>query len=201
MIALSQTQIPQNFSVGLYNDKGYDVPADLTDAVGDIVFTGVASLLGATKNREFPVAFVFEQNNGDFVAAAIIQFMKNEDDKSKPGSWDYSWTWYKDDVPENARIQKINDPQYTPYFRGVSQGKYGMAFRDTAAVVEVTRFFLEQVKKWLEENASETEEVGVEQEGVFQATVAVENGEKVFSLVPEGEVKKLIKDDASIEVN
>ena len=76
-----------------------------------------------------------------------------------------------------------------------------MAFKDTAAVVEVTRFFLEQVKKWLEENASETEEVGVEQEGVFQATVSVENGEKAFSLVPEGEIKKLIKDDASIEVN
>ena len=57
-----------------------------------------------------------------------------------------------------------------------------------------------QIKKWLEANAVEGEEVGVELDGIFQASVAVENGEKVFSLVPDGEIKKLIKDDAAIEV-
>ena len=49
------------------------------------------------------------------------------------------------------------------------------------------------------ENASEKEEVGVELDGVFQARVAVEDGKKVFAIEPAGEIKVLIKDDASIE--
>ena len=48
-------------------------------------------------------------------------------------------------------------------------------------------------KKWLDNNAVDGEEVGVEMDGVFQASVAVENGEKVFSIVPDGEIKKIIK--------
>jgi hypothetical protein len=75
-----------------------------------------------------------------------------------------------------------------------------MAFKDVSAITEINRYLLVQIKKWLDENAKEGEEVGVEEPGIFQASVVVENGEKVFSLVPEGEIKKLIKDDSAIEV-
>ena len=60
-------------------------------------------------------------------------------------------------------------------------------------------YLLQQIYKWLDENAKEGEEVIVEQDGIFQARVAVENGEKVFAIEPAGEVKMLIKDDAAIE--
>jgi hypothetical protein len=53
--------------------------------------------------------------------------------------------------------------------------------------------------KWLDENAKMDEEVTIEQDGVFQARVGIEAGQKVFSLEPAGEIKMLIKDDASVE--
>ena len=64
----------------------------------------------------------------------------------------------------------------------------------------VPSYLLVQIKNWLDNNAVEGEEVGVYADGIFQASVVVENGEKIFSIVPDGEIKKLIKDDAAIEV-
>ena len=200
MIKLMESQIPQNYSTGLYSEKDYDVSPDFTNTLADILFTGVAMCLGDVKDRKFPSVFVFEENNSDFIAAAIVEYFENEDDPSKPGNWNYTWTWYKDDVPQNAKFYRTTQPELSSYFRGVSQGRYGMAFKDVAAITEVNRYLLIQIKKWLDENAKEGEEVGVEEPGIFQASVVVENGEKVFSLVPEGEIKKLIKDDSAIEV-
>jgi hypothetical protein len=200
MMKLMESQIPQNYSTGLYSEKDYDVSPDFTNTLADILFTGVAMCLGDVKDRKFPSVFVFEENNSDFIAAAIVEYFENEDDPSKPGNWNYTWTWYKDDVPANSKIYRTTQSELSSYFRGVSQGKYGMAFRDVAGITEVNRYFLIQVKKWLDENAKEGEEVGVEEPGIFQASVVIEDGEKVFSLVPEGEIKKLIKDDSAIEV-
>ena len=200
MVELMSTNIPQNFSMGLYNDKGYDLSADHTPIIADIMFTGVSECLGDVKKRETPTAFVFKKNNDEFIAAAIVQFIANDDDKSKAGQWSYTWTWDAADVPSNAVLIGPERPEMGIYFRGVSKNKYGAAFRDHSAIIEVTRYFLEVLKKWLDENASESEEIAVQLEGVFQAAVAVENGEKVMSIVPEGEIKKLIKDDSAIEV-
>ena len=60
-------------------------------------------------------------------------------------------------------------------------------------------FMFEQLKKWLDENAAENEIVTIELDGVFQARVSVEGGEKVFAFEADGEIKNLIKDDAAIE--
>jgi len=200
MIKLMESQIPQNYATGIYNEKGYELGAEHTEKVADILFTGVTNCLAETKKQDTPVAFVFEENNGDFIAAAVAQFIPNEDDATKAGSWSYTWTWYKDDVPTNAHLYRCSDISMSIYFRGTGMSKYGMMWKDVASINECTRYLLVQIKNWLDNNAVEGEEVGVYADGIFQASVVVENGEKIFSIVPDGEIKKLIKDDAAIEV-
>ena len=39
----------------------------------------------------------------------------------------------------------------------------------------------------------------MELEGYYIASSAIENDEKVYSLVPDGQMKRLIKDDSSLE--
>ena len=69
------------------------------------------------------------------------------------------------------------------------------------SIYETTKYVLKTIRKWLDENAVDKEERGVELDGVFEARVAVEEGgEKVMSIEPAGEIKKLIKDDSAIEV-
>ena len=57
---------------------------------------------------------------------------------------------------------------------------------------------LEEIKKYLDENAKEGETVGVKLDGIFQARVAIENGIKVFALEADGLIKVLVKDDEAI---
>ena len=52
---------------------------------------------------------------------------------------------------------------------------------------------------YLSANASPDEEFIISHEGFFTASAVVENGEIVKSLLPDGPMKTLIKDDATVE--
>lgn len=201
MNKITETAIPQNFSSGIYNDMSYDLSSSFVPAVADIIFTSIAQALGDMKKKDTPVAFIVKKANDDFIAGAVIRYIPNEDDNTKPGSWNYSWTWYKDDIPSNALLKDLSNPEIYTFYRLVGQGKYSAAFRSQVAIIDLTRYFLETLSKWLDDNASETEEVGVEMEGVFEASVSVEDGVIVKSLVPKGEIKELIKDDSKLEID
>lgn len=195
---LTETTLPQNYSKGLFEEKNYDLAPEHMDKITYTVFTATSNLLNGVKSKEKAAAFLFERIDGTVVAAAVVKYFPNEDE-SKPGNWNLSWTFEESDIPEDALRISLKDPQTHSYFRAVAGEKWGIKFKDVACLVTLLTYSLEQIRKWLDENASETEEVKVEQEAVFQARVAVENGEKVFALEPAGEIKMLIKDDATIE--
>ena len=57
---------------------------------------------------------------------------------------------------------------------------------------------IDEITKFLDKNASETEEVEVTLRGLFTASVAVENGVKVMSIVPGEYIKQIIKNDSAL---
>lgn len=195
---LFETTLPQMYSKGLFEEKNYDLAPEHSDKILYTVFTATAELLNSAKSKDRPVAFVFETIDEKLVAAAIVQYFANED-ASKPGNWSLVWTFNREDIPEGALTINLKDTQTHSYFRSIAGEKWGIKFKDPACLVTLTTYALEIVKKWLDENASETNEVSVELDSIFQARVAVEDGQKVFALEPAGEIKMLIKDDASIE--
>lgn len=194
---INETTLPQNFSKGLYEEKLFDLADSHTDKIFDVLFTGTSELLKQNKSDKRPVAVTFEKVDGTIIAAAIARLIPNGDPE-KPDSWNLVWTFYDSDIPEDALRISIKDPQTHTYYKAIAGERYGIAFHNGSLITLMT-YPLEQLKKWLDENASETEEVGIEMPAVFQARVAFENGEKVFSIEPMGEIKQLIKDDHSIE--
>jgi len=196
---IKDTKIPQVYSTGLYSEKGYDVAAEHTVHVLDVLVTGVSECLNDIKDQKIPVVFLFEQNNGEFIAAAIVEFIPNED-TTKPGNWAYYWTFNKEDLPNNSRTVSANDNMTISYFRTVGITKYGMVLERADYGSDVFRYLLALIKQWLGENALETEEVTLKYEDVVQFRVAVENGEKFYSIEVGGEIKQLIKSDDKIEV-
>lgn len=198
MQKLSETSIPQNYSTGLYNEHAYDITPDIGNKMGPVIFEAVSTMLGESKTKAHPVAFEIKDFNRQFLCAAVIMYEENEDPK-QPGSWNYFWTWDESDIPENTTRTSCEDAGNASYFRGVSQGKYSFGFENIEAIFTMVTYFFKSIQKWLDENASDKETVGIEVDGVFQARVAVEDGEKVMSIEPDGEMKKLIKDDAALE--
>lgn len=198
---LKETSIAKNFYEYMYNEKDFDIAEESVPKLINILFIGTSNVLSAFKSTERPTAFVFKEpgDNGEFIAGAVVQFIPNED-PTNPGNWNYFWTWDKDDIEKDFRIYSMANAETVSFFRSVAQNNYSMGFRNFDAINEVTKGLLRTISKWLDDNAVEGEERGVELDDVFQARVKVENGEKIKSLEVGGELKKLIKDDAAIEV-
>ena len=198
--ALKDTKICQQVSTGLYTEIGFDVPADFVDKLLDVVVTATTEALNSLKSTSFPVVFKYQKPNKDFICAAMVQYFPNTDDETKPGNWNYSWTFNEADIPENASVHTPYDNELISFFRGTSISKYGFNAKESVYYGDVAVYILQTVKKWLDDNALESEENGASIDGIIQFRVSVENGEKIFAAEPDGEIKQLIKDDAKIEV-
>jgi hypothetical protein len=193
------TSFPENYSKGLYDSFNFDLNATHTGIIADVTFSSIASVLNSVKNPNKPSAFIVNKPDDAFVAAAITQYFPNEDDPKKPGNWSLTFTFSEEDIPEDAATYKLTDSQIHSHFRAIAGDKYHFQFATPESVIILPSYLFSQLYKWLDENAKEGEEVCINYEGVFEARVAIEGGEKVFAIVPDGEIKVLIKDDASIQ--
>jgi len=199
MKKLMETSLPENYSRGLTDERGFTVAAMHADKIATLLFTGVSTCLKDAKSQEFPVAFAFEELNGDIIVAAIVQYYENED-AAQPGNWSYVWTFDKTDIPEGAKVIKMADQITHPIFIAIAGKKFGMGFENNAYLVDLLTYFTKQLSKWLQDNAKEGEEVGIELDGIFQARAAVEDGEVVKSIEVIGETNAIVKSDKNIEV-
>lgn len=195
---INETTLPHDYSRGLYEEKSFDLAEEHTDKIADVLFTGVSEALNLLKSKDHPTSFEFYGTDDKFVAGAVCQYFENEDPE-KPGNWSLVWTFDESDIPDNAVRFSLKNEQTHSHFRGAAGEKFGIRFKYPEAIISTLTYLLQEIHKWLDQNAEEGKEVTIEQDGIFQARVAVENGEKVFAIEPAGEIKMLIKDDAAIE--
>lgn len=193
----NSTNLPQNISAGLYNDQSYDYDAIHVDKLFYTLFYSVSYILREIKSKDHPVAFVITDIKDNEIAAAIVEYFEGEEDN--PGNWSLVWTFNMDDIPANAEKKTLQNDLYHPHFKAVAGEKYGMAFIDRTAIIVLMTYIVEQLYKWLDENAKENEVVEITLDGVFTAKVEVVDGKKEFAIIPAGEVKTIIKDDLAIE--
>ena len=195
---IMDTQIPTIYSTGIYNEKLFDVLPEHLPKIVDMLITGTTEILSSIKKKEVPVAMIFAKQNEEFIAAAIVQYFDGEDGEA--GNWNYSWTFNKEDVPENAKTITPYDASILSFYRSVGHTKYGMVIEMPSYAGDLFTYFMSTIKNFLLENASDSDEWGVKVDGIVQFRVVVENKEKVLSCEVDGEIKQLIKDDAAIEV-
>lgn len=193
------TNLPHNVSHGLYHEKGYDVAESHIDKIYNILFYGVSNLLKANESKANPTSFVVTDIKGKPIASATVEYHDNADDTDNPGNWSLTWSFDPEDIPENAEKLDLQNDLTHSYFRTVAGEKYFMKFFDRTCIITLLSFAVEQLYKWLDENAKEGEEVVVDLDGVFTAKVNVEDGKKIFAIIPSGEVKSIIKNDAAID--
>jgi hypothetical protein len=194
---LNESGLPAMYSKGLFEVKNYDLAPEHTDKIFTILFEGTSEALKSIKSKDHPVAFKFNRLNGDMVAAAIVQYFKN-DDSSKPDNLSLVWTFYPEDIPANAYVIDLNNVQTHPFFKSIGFNKYHLKF-DHNSMENMFVFLLETLYDFLDQNAKEGEEFELTLDSVFTARSTINNGKKEFSIEPAGEVKVLIKDDASNE--
>lgn len=196
MFKLQETSIPTNLSQVIAT-LGWAVDASQVSFLYDTTLMAISDFLGQAKSKETKTALAVKDVKGNLVVAGIVTYHKNEDE-NMPGNWSYEFTFEEEDL-KGADVRLSTDPHFQKVFQKTLKRLFGLAIDDPLAFQPAIEESINVLKQWLDVNAKETEKVSVEQPGFFEASVSVEDGEKIFALIPDGAMKRLIKDDAAIE--
>lgn len=196
MFKLQETAIPTNLSQVIAT-LGWSVDASQVSFIYDTTLMAISDFLGQTKSKETKTALAIKDVKGNLIVAGVVTYHKNEDE-TMPGNWSYEFTFDEEDL-KGCDVRLSTDPHFQRVFQKTLKRLFGLAIDDPLAFQPVIEESINVLKQWLDVNAKETEKVILEQPGFFEASVTVEDGEKIFALIPDGAMKRLIKDDAAIE--
>lgn len=201
MKTLKETSIPNNF-ITIMAAQGLEITYVEFETMMKVVFSGVTDYLRKIKNKTYPSVVKIADLKGNFIAAAIVEYNAAEnEDEVATGNWNYFWTFYEKDIPEKSVVKEITDIEVYEVMSTRGIDTYRFRFYAVEYMHKSVREVFTEIKDFLDQNAKDEEgyEFGFELEGYFEASVRTENGEKVLSILPAGEMKSLIKDDTASE--
>ena len=164
------------------------------------LMVGITRFLATVKTTKHPTAFTVTDGEGNFVIGAVVEYEEapdKEDDVT--GNWDYYFTFNKEDIPEKAVIYDIKSEQTHKPIAAAVWEYCSARFGGTDGMINIYVIAFEVLRDYMLEGAVEGDTYELIYPGVFTAQSSVENGEKVVSLIPDGLIKKMIKDDEKLE--
>ena len=196
---LKDTSIPMSFTtmMGTLAERVWE-PSD-TPSFYDVLFTGFAEFLGTNKSKSGKICIKVQDTKGPVKFGAVVGYMPNEGEEDGVGNWFLTSSFDEKDLEGCIKDYTICDTEWQRLIENVAFNLERMQFDRPQTLHTACLIAVDCIKEWLDQNAKEGEEVILEHEGYFTASVAVENGEKVMSIVLDGAMKRLIKDDAAIE--
>lgn len=160
------------------------------------------------KSKKTALVFTYHDQGNAFLAAAIKEYIPNEDNEEIGGNWAFTYTFNQQDVfgdPEHTDVRYSSDPQFLEIMNHISKNSKKTAdgipcgFNIAASYAnKVFDYLFRYMLKWLDTNAREKESIDLVLEDHFVASVSVENGEKVFAMFPHGRAKSKIKNDDAV---
>lgn len=191
------TSISSQLNMDLVN-MGYIWAEDRTVGFYKTLFDTIATYLKyyQSKNDE-KIAFKMKDEKGDFKFGAALIYQKPEEDSEEDsGNWYLEFTLNEADLADASReIDNLSDAFYTVIAERANKIMYG-SFKSATFMNKLCTVSIDEIVKWLDINASEEEDVNLVLRGIFTASVAVEGGIKVMSIVPGETIKQIIKNDS-----
>ncbi len=193
---LSESTLVENYIVEAKAIGTLLEPTDVLRTIETII-AGTTDFLAAVKSKDDAVALTFDNLKGEMIMAAVVEYNDNEDGEGQ-GNWNYYFTFNPKDI-EGKRRYQISSTQVHTIIAKRGYELYRIRFATPNLITEYSVIFATLIREFLEANAKEGEEFTVEHEGYFVATSAVEDGVVEKSFLPDGAMKRLIKDDAATE--
>lgn len=177
--------------------RGLQLEPEVLDDMMKVPVHAISKYLGLKKNREDNgTALVTRDEKGNFIIAGVVRYHAPEKE-DQAGNWSYEFTFDEEDIKE-CHQYLVTDASFMEVLSRVANN-HQLVITDMEFALDLIIGFFTSLKNVLEQNVSPTEEFELESEGFFIATSAIEGDEKVYSLVPSGEMKRLIKDDSTLE--
>ena len=193
---LAESTLLENFIVEAKNIGTLLEPTDVLRIVETII-AGTSDFLAQVKSKEAGVALTFDNVKGEMIMAAIVEYNDNANGDNQ-GNWNYYFTFNPKDVEDKRRYQ-ISLTQVHSVIARRGYELCRIRFASPNLITDYSVIFANLMREFLETNAIDGEEFVVEHDGYFLATSAVEDGVVEKSFLPDGAMKRLIKDDAVTE--
>lgn len=192
-----ETTIPNNFTADLkFQMIGWE--PEHTHKVYEVLTASMSTFLSNVKKKDVPTAIVLKDLKGNHKIGGKVVFHENEN-KEMPGNWTYELSLNEDDFKDEGI--KIFEATEQTFEITVSQVAFKLHRLQFTSVSDMHTIFLQAIDtlvKYLDVNAKVGEEVTVEMAGYFVASVEVIDDHKIMSIVPDGAMKRIIKDDSSL---
>ena len=162
-----------------------------------VLFYGGSKLLGSIKSVDTPKAISFRKPDGTFICGAKVSFKRNPDnpDDISSGSWSYIWTFDEEDISDATEIVVDTKMTVLEFFKSAGRTLFHMGFPDDGVASTIFNTIFEYLGRYLDNNATTDDVFTITMPGVMEASSEVKDGKIVKTIVPDGEIKILIKDD------
>lgn len=158
---------------------------------------GAIDFLSLVKTKDKPVALTYDNVKGEMVMATIVEYNDNADGEGQ-GNWNVYSTFDPKDL-EGKQCYSVSSNQVHTVIAKRGYELCRIRFATPNLITDYGVLFATLIREFLETNAKDDSEVTLEHEGYFLASAAVEDGVVEKTLLPDGAMKKLIKDDAATE--
>lgn len=192
----AESTLIENFIVEAKNIGTLLEPTDVL-RITETVIAGTTDFLAQVKAKDAGVALTFDNIKGEMIMAAVVEYNDNADGDGQ-GNWNYYFTFDPKDV-EGKRRYQISLTQVHSVIARRGYELCRIRFATPNLITDYSVILATLIREFLETNAKDGEEFVVEHEGYFLAISAVEDGVVEKSLLPDGAMKRLIKDDAATE--
>ena len=193
-----QTSLPSQFVINVKDNYGYLFTDSNAAEVYRVILVAVSNVLKFNQNTNYKrIGFTIKDDKGNFKFGAIMSYKKPEEgSEDDAGNWFLEYTFYEDDMTD---LDLDLDNHSDIFIKCMTQAVFdicGGRFRNTSIMYNLVNTAIDTLTTFLDVNATEGEVVELTLRSVFVASVAIENGEKVMSIVPGEWIKQLIKNDA-----
>lgn len=189
---LMESNVIQNTIIA-FSAIGIESDEDIVKTAFEVTFEATSDFLRVVKSKQ-KTALLFNDVKGNMIAAAVLEYNDNEDEDGQP-NYNYYWTFDKEDVEgEDVKTYESNQEQVVAMLSSRCYESHNYKLTKTYAALMPTTC-LSMLSDSLSENAKEGEEYTIKHDGYFTASSTVEDGKIVKSLLPDGPMKILIKDD------
>ena len=194
MIELKKSNIIQLFINEA--EREYSLPAEgAIEAIPDLFKCTIASItnfLANTKKKGEKSTLVIRDEKRNFLLAGIVTY-EDPEEEGTPGNWEYSLTFNEDDIKDATIVTECTDLGFVDMVIHTARYECRLELQTPTQCLAILRCTSSTLRMWLDQNAKENEKVEISLEDVFIASVEVEDGEKIFGITPDGEMKSMLK--------
>lgn len=195
----NESSIPQSYSVDSESKMNLMFSEAHAEDMFKCTFTAIAKFLSVHKHTtdDEKVALVIVDSKDNFKAAAIVQHITGGDEGEDSGNFNLVFTLNKEDIEGIEAKYNVFDPTFTTLMGNIALTDFRFSFCNPTFITGAVNLVFDNIIKFLDTNTGD-EGIDLELDGFFVASGAIEDGVKVFALVPGEHVKTLIKDDAAL---